>query len=132
MVAHLRPRDCMTSLQSGSCARESVTRAIIRLHKCTHADINTRRLICLHNFGSCSLCYSSASRRSLAVVVRECTSQCCLYTHSTLNLGAALLSIQPYCSVTPTSHTHIHTHARTHARHPSILAAIKSGAQKSR
>ena len=46
---------------------------------CTHtltytdapADITTRRLICLHNFGSCSSCSSSACRRILVVVVRE-------------------------------------------------------------
>ena len=37
----------------------------------SRANINTRRLICLHNFGSCFLCSSSASRRILAVVVRE-------------------------------------------------------------
>ena len=41
-------------------------------YACPDADahVNTRRLIFLHNFGSCSLFSSSACRR-LVVVVRE-------------------------------------------------------------
>ena len=37
-IAHLVPRDCLASIQSGSCARGSVTHALIlvRLHRCTH------------------------------------------------------------------------------------------------
>ena len=51
---------------SNPCTRESYAVS----YTDAHADIHTRRLICLHNFGSCSLCSSSASRRILAAVVR--------------------------------------------------------------
>ena len=116
-----------------------------------HADINTRRLIYLHNFGSCSLCFSSASRRILVVVVREQMHQCPPVTLS-LNLSHLnldphtvatffyLLRTQPYCYVThhliqSRVRAHARTHTQlinhqpqhnsfTHSRHPSILAAI--------
>ena len=69
-VTSPRSRDCMASLQNGSCVRESVTHALICLHS-ARTDINTRRFACRRNFGSCSLCSSSVSRRILVVVVRE-------------------------------------------------------------
>ena len=75
-AARLGSRGCMASILNGICARRSVTPyALLRLHRCAwinrgkHADIHTRRLICIHNFGtSCSSCSSSASR--LLVPVR--------------------------------------------------------------
>ena len=65
-VACLRCWGCMASLRSANCARESVAHALITL-----AQMHTRRRICLHNVGSCSLRSSSASRRILVMVVRE-------------------------------------------------------------
>ena len=107
-----------------SCAREP-------MHSCActdaHADINTRRLICLRDLGSCSLCSSSASRRILVVVVREQMHIPNLAFTLALNLsqlnldprtvtgGFNLLRNQSYCSATPTSHSHVHTHARARA-----------------
>ena len=97
----------MTSLQSGSCASKSVAHALAR-RTLMHMSTSTRRCICVHNFRSCFLCSSPASRRILAVAVRE-------QMHI-----SNLVRTQAYC---PSTSAHSHTHRRTRARHtmPAFL-----------
>ena len=77
----------MTTPRSGSCERESVTHALLRLPTQMHTQTSThRRSICLHDFGSWSLCSSSASRRMIAVAVCEQTHILNLAFTLTLNL----------------------------------------------
>ena len=140
----------MASLQSCSCARGSVTHAHRQMHTNRHrhtAGINTHRSICLHNFGSCPLCFSSASRRILVVVsAHKFKSPISPLILSHLNLGPCMfactatiffnlsqclelvkLAALPPSPSPSTTTTHISTHY-----HPSVLAAIQSGAQNRR
>ena len=87
---------------------------------------------CLHKLGSCSFCFSPASRWIVVVVCHQmhiCPINRNLFH---LNLDPQLSPVYSTClELIPTAlATSLRTVTRTH--HPSVFAAIKNGAQKCR